>query len=136
MVLSNIQTSRIRHLVLGGLLPYLERFQDVADLDVAESFQGDPALESFGHLARVVLEPAQRCDLALVYHHTVADDPDACGPRDHAGRYVAAGYRPGLGNGERLPDLGLAQGHLAALGSEQAADALGDVVDRFVDDAG
>src|SRR5438034_1113108 len=120
--------------VLCGLLPYLERFQDVTDLDVPESLQGDPALESFSHLARVVLEPPQRCNLPLVYHHAVADDPDACGPRDHAGGHVAACHHPGLGNGERLSDLGLAQGYLAALGSEQPADALGHVVDRFVDD--
>src|SRR5205823_7026403 len=47
-------------------LPGLVDLEDVAFLDVVEAFEQDPALEAFGDLADVVLEPLQLRDRRLV----------------------------------------------------------------------
>src|SRR5439155_27262909 len=51
-----------------------EHLDDVADLDVVELLEADPALESGLHLAHVVLEAAQRPDLAFVDDDVIAQE--------------------------------------------------------------
>ena len=45
--------------VLGWLFAHLERFEEVSDLDIVESFEANPAFEPFSYLAHVLFEPAQ-----------------------------------------------------------------------------
>src|SRR5262245_46971254 len=52
-----------------------EDFDDIADLDVIELLEPDAALEPALHFADIVLEAAQRSDLALVDHDVVAQQP-------------------------------------------------------------
>ena len=58
----------------GDLLD-LVRLDDVADLDVLVPVEADAALEALLDLGDVVLEAAQRADLALVDDAVVAQQP-------------------------------------------------------------
>ena len=64
-------------------LARLEHLEHVAFAQVVEALEQDAALEPFGHLADVVLEPAQLRDGRLVDARAVAEEPDAasCGER-------------------------------------------------------
>src|SRR3954451_2014347 len=79
----------------AGLLPHLERLDDVADLDVVEVAERDAALEALADLGGVFLEPAEAGDGEVLRHHSaVAEEPrlavapDEAGP-DDAARDVA-----------------------------------------------
>ena len=52
-----------------------EHLDDVADLDVVVPLEADAALEPGLHLGHVVLEPAERSDLAFVDDDVVAQQP-------------------------------------------------------------
>src|SRR6516225_9061577 len=71
-----------------------EDLEDVAFLDVAEPLQPDAALEPFGDLADVFLEPAQRRDNALVHDDAVPDHPHFGAAGHAAGGHVTARDRP------------------------------------------
>src|SRR5262249_16327091 len=64
----------------------LEHLDHVADLDVVEFFEADAALEARLHLADVVLEAAERSDLAFVDDDVVAHEARlrVAGARDAA----------------------------------------------------
>ena len=73
-----------------------ERLDDVARLEVLEAVETDAAVEAGAHLGGVVLEAAQRSDLALVDDPAVAHQADGGGARDDAVDDVAAGDRADL----------------------------------------
>src|SRR5512140_2977116 len=83
----------------------------VADLDVVEPFEADTALETGLHLAHIVLEPAERPDLALVHDDVVADQARlrVAAARDPAVGHHAAGNRAELRDLERVAHLGDAE---------------------------
>ena len=94
----------------------------------------DAALEALRDLADVVLEAAQRAELALVDLDRVADQADLRVALDRAVGDHAAGDRADLRDGEGLAHLGLAQRLLALDRREQAGHRLLHVVERLVDD--
>src|SRR5579862_7953969 len=67
-----VGSGALRHLCDDLHALVLEHLDHVADLDVVELFEADAALESRFHFADVVLEPAQRSDLAFVNDDVVA----------------------------------------------------------------
>src|SRR5262245_4675747 len=81
-----------------------KRFDDVADLDVVVLFEADAALEPRLHLGDVVLEAAERADLAFVDDHVVAEQARlrVAGSRDAAVGHHAARDRAELRHLERL----------------------------------
>src|SRR2546425_937919 len=95
--------------------------------------EDDPALEARVHLAHVVLDPAQRGDLAVVHRRTGANQP-----RLGAAPYEAVDdHAPGdggLARGEDLAHLGVAEGGLDHLGLEHPGERLLDVLEELVDD--
>src|SRR2546428_7470366 len=85
-----------------------EHFDEIADLEVVEPLEADAALESGLDLANIVLEAAQRPDLAFVDDDVVAKQPRVRIARasdaplaDHA-----AGDGAVLRNFERIAHLG------------------------------
>src|SRR6266511_3521622 len=73
--------------------PGLVGLEHVAFLDVVEAVEEDAALEAFGDLAGVVLEPLQLRDRGLVDDRPVADDAHLCSTPDETGGDHAAGDR-------------------------------------------
>src|SRR5512141_1075866 len=94
--------------LLEGLLdlPGLEELEDVALLHVGEAVQHDAALLALVDLGDVVLEAAQRADLAGPDDGAVADQAHAGAAGDLAVGDLAAGDRSDSGGLERLLDLG------------------------------
>ena len=87
-----------------------ERFDDVADLDVVEPLEADAAFEARLHLGHVVLEAAQRADLAFVDDDVVAEQPRlrVAGAGDAAVGDHAAGNRAELRHLEGVAHFGRA----------------------------
>src|SRR5262245_49109627 len=108
--------------------------QDVADLDVVEVGDPDPALEAARHLANVVLEPPQGPDRAVVDHHLVADDADLGVARHRPLGHVAPGDDSDLRDAERVAHFHHAVHVLALLGLQHAFERLLHRLDGFVDD--
>src|SRR5688500_1359185 len=79
-----------------------EDLDRIADLDVVEVGQPDAALEARLHLAHVVLEAAQRCQLAFPDDDVVAKQARVrvAGTRDAAVGDHAAGHRADLRHAE------------------------------------
>src|SRR5208282_1113047 len=93
----------------AGLLPHLERLDDVVDTNVVVA-EADTALEALANLGRIVLEPAQRVDReAARDHHAVADQAGLAVAGDRAGADDAAGHVADSRHPEDLPDLSRAQ---------------------------
>src|SRR5207248_2787883 len=70
----------------AGLLPHLERLDEVADLDVVVVAERDAALEALADLGGVFLEPAEAGDGQVLRHHsTVAEEPRLAVAPDEAG---------------------------------------------------
>src|SRR6516225_956910 len=84
-----------------------ERLDDVADTHVVEPIEADAALEAGLHLRDVVLEAAQRADLALEDDHVVTQQARlrVARTRDPAVGDHAAGNRADLRNLEDLANL-------------------------------
>src|SRR5690349_14073545 len=118
-----------------GLLPHLERLDDVADLDVVVTTQRDTALEALTDLRRVVLEPPQRRDRRVLRRDgAVADDPGLGVAPDETGAHQAAGDDADLRGAEHLAHLRGAELHFLVLGLEQALERRLDLLDGLVDD--
>src|SRR6202158_6630743 len=85
-----------------------EHLDEVADLDVVEPLEPDPALEAGLDLAHVILEAPERSDLALVDDDVVPQQPRlrVAGARDAALADHAAGDRAELWDLEGVADLG------------------------------
>src|SRR4051794_7598196 len=119
----------------AGLLPHLERLDDVVDLDVVEATQRDTALEALADLGRIVLEPPQRLDGGVLRHHrAVADDPRLGVAPDETGADQAAGDDADLRGAEHVAHFGAAELRLLVLGLEQPLERGLDLLDGLVDD--
>src|SRR5215471_15009927 len=112
-------TFEIRDRERGGLgaengrdLLDLERLDDVSDLDVLVLLEPDAALEALLDLRHVVLEAAERSDLAFVDHAVVPQQADLGAPGDRALGDVAAGHDAELRHLERVAHLGAAASDL------------------------
>src|SRR4029078_11334613 len=97
----------------------LSRTDDDAGLHFVRAGDLNAALEPVLDLARVVLEPAQRGDLALVDLHRVASDAEVRARGQLALGHHAAGDRADLRDREGLPHLRLADADLALDRREQ-----------------
>jgi len=60
---------------LRRLFAHLERFEEVADFDVIEPFEADPAFEPFGYFANVFFKPAKGSKLPFVDDDPISNDP-------------------------------------------------------------
>ena len=87
-----------------------EDLDDVPDLDVVEAIEGDAALGARLHFTDVILEPAERGQLAVPDDGIVAQEPGlrVAAAGDAAVGNDAAGNRARLGRLENLADLRLA----------------------------
>src|SRR5690606_3870064 len=93
----------------AGLLPHLERLDDVSDPDVVVA-DADTALEALADLGRVVLEPAQGRHREVVGDDdTVADEPRLAVAHDRARADQATGDVADPRHPEDLADLGGAE---------------------------
>src|ERR671938_1995766 len=88
----------------------------VAFLDVGEVTQHDAALEAGGDFAHVVVEPAQRLDLAVVDDRPVADEAHLRAAGDATLGDVGAGDRADARGLEDLADLDVTERLLELLG--------------------
>src|SRR5487761_2325697 len=120
--------SQFRRDFLGGAA-----FDRVADLEVAEAFDANAALQAGAHFVDFVLEAAQRLGDALEQEvlaahdaHLAADDPAAA---DDAAR-----HRRTFGELEDLAHLGRADDDFAAEGLQQAGHGLLHLVNQLVND--
>src|SRR6185503_13385819 len=113
---------------------HAEDLDHVADLQVVVLLEADAALEAALHLADVVLEAAQRSDLAGEDDDVVAQQARLrlAGAGDAALGHHAAGNRPELRYLEDVADMGDADPHLLEGRIEQPGHRLlhlvGDVV--------
>src|SRR5205085_7847959 len=94
----------------------------------------DAPLEPLAHFLDVVLEAAQRCNVAVVYLAAVANHANARLSIDHAAAYRAAGNDPHARNLEQLADLGFAKHDFLLFGPQHSLECSSHVFDRFVDD--
>ena len=78
----------------------------IADLDVVVVAHADAALGSCAHFLDVVFEAAQRLELTLEYHDTVAKHADRIAAFDVAVDDHAAGNVAQFRRAEHLADLG------------------------------
>src|SRR5688500_3891386 len=132
----------ISHLALHGsrsrrrVALHLEDFDDVADLDVVVVLQADAALETVLDLADVILEAAQRADLAFVDDDVVAQQTGLrfAGARDAALGDHAAGNRADLRHLEDLAHFGGAEAHFLEGRIEHAGHRLLHLFGHVVDD--
>src|SRR5256885_12796359 len=106
----------IRRPPRSTLFPYTTLFRS----DVLEVAQHDAALEPGRDLAHVVVEAAQRLDLAGVDDGPVAHEPDLGAAADRAVRDVGAGDDADARRAEELTDFDGADGLLDLLGLEEA----------------
>src|SRR5690606_3139984 len=112
----------------------LERLDVVAHLDVVVAVDGEAALVAGRDLSDVVLEAAERADVAGVDDDAVADEADAVVPVHLPLDDVAAGDGAGLRDAERLAHLDGAEDVLLLLGREQPLERVAHLLDRVVDD--
>src|SRR5690606_30328949 len=98
----------------------LEALDLVARLEVVVGLHADAALGVDAHLVDVLLEAAQRFQLALEDDHFVAQHADRLVATDHALDDHAAGDGAELGAAEHLADLGGADDLLADLHAQDA----------------
>ena len=107
---------------------------DVADLHVVIILEGHAAFLAGHDLARVVLEPLELRQLALMDHNVVANEPDVGAALDDAVGDAAAGDVADLRDLEDFEDRGVAEHGLAQRRRKQAGHRLLHVVDQVVDD--
>src|SRR5690606_22854135 len=111
----------------------LEALDLVARLHVVVLLPADAALAAFADPVDVLLEAAQRLELAFEDHGVVAQHADRLVALDHALHDHAAGHRTELGTAEHLADLGGADDLLADLHAQDARGHLLHLVDHVVD---
>src|SRR5687767_10195249 len=113
-----------------------EDFDHVADLDVVVIRQADAALEARLHLADVVLEAAQRSDLAFVHDDVVAQQAGLrfAGACDAPFGHHAAGNGADLRHLEDLAHVGAAEAHLLERRFEKTGHAFLDLLGHVIDD--
>src|SRR5690606_25983438 len=112
----------------------LEHLDEVAFLDVVVPLEADTALEPGHHLADVVLEAAQGCDLARVDDDTVPQQPGAGATADETLEDVRTGDGTQTRYTEHGSHLGSAEHLLQLLGGELAHQELFQLVDELEDD--
>src|ERR1044072_3989775 len=117
---SNRSTATTTALDAAGDLFDLVGLDDVAVLEVLIVLQADAALVAVANLADVVLEPAERRDLAVVDDDAVAHETRPRVASDRARPDVAPRDDAELRHPEGLPDLRLAEDPLALLWFQQA----------------
>ena len=104
--------------------------------EVAVAIEHDAALDASPDLADIVLDPAQRGDLAFPDHPVAALDARRVVAQNLAVHHETASRRAALADREDLTDLGVAVDDLAEARPEQAdqrlADVFHDVVDHVV----
>src|SRR5690348_7691117 len=115
-------------------LDAFEALDLVARLDVVVLLDADAALHAVAHFVHVLLETAQRFQLALEDHHVVAQHADRLVPAHHAFDDHAAGDRAELRRAEHVAHFGGAEDVLAHFGAEQAGCDLLHLVNHVVDD--
>src|SRR5512142_1528719 len=79
------------HADFGGDLLSDERFNDVADLNIAVVLDADAAFHAITDFADILLETPQRGDLAFEDHHVVPQQPDFGIALERTVLHVAAG---------------------------------------------
>src|ERR1043166_5779758 len=115
-----------------------EDLDEIAGLQVIEALEADAALEARLHLADVVLETAQRANLAFEDDDVVAEQARGrlTGARDRSLGAHAAGNRADLRHLEHLAHFGGADAHLLERRLQEAFHAflyfLGDLVNARV----
>src|SRR5580700_3734262 len=107
----------------------------IVDAHVLVVLHADTALGAGAHLARVVLEAAQRLERAFEDHDVVAQHADRIVALHQALGHQAPGYDPELRGAEYLAYLRDAHDLLLDLRLQHAGHHLFHVVDGFVDDA-
>src|SRR5690606_6945767 len=115
-------------------LDALEALDLVARLDVVVGLHRDAALGAVAHFLDVLLEAAQRLQLALEDHRVVAQHADRAVLADHALDHDRTGDGAELGAAEHVADLGDADDLFADLHAQQAGCHLLHLVDHVVDD--
>src|SRR5690606_11393362 len=109
-------------------------FEVVADFDVVESFDGDPALVSILDLSNIVLEALERADLAVIDDHAVANDPEPVISPYATFDDIASCHGACARYFEYLADLGRADRHLLLLRRQEAFQRIAHVFDGVIDD--
>src|SRR5690606_41965876 len=115
-------------------LDALEALDLVARLDVVVLLHANAALGAVAHFVHVLLEAAQRFQLALEDDRVVAQDADRLVPLDHTLHHHAAGDGAELGAAEDVADLGGTDDLLADLHAQQAGSNLLHLVDHVISD--
>src|SRR6266542_3036085 len=111
-----------------------EGFDDVADLVIVETFDGDTAFVSLLHFADVFFESAQAADVAFEEDHVVADQAGMRRAFDRPVRYHAAGDGADLRHADDVADFGLADDGLFGRGLHQPEHRVADLFFHFIDD--
>src|SRR3546814_450188 len=111
----------------------LEAFDLVARLDVVVLLHADAAFGVDPDLVNVLLEAAQRFQLALEDHGVVAQHADRLVAPDHALHDHAAGHGAELGTAEYVADLGRADDLFTDLHAQDARRDLLHLVDHVVE---
>src|ERR1044071_9702892 len=106
----------------------------VADFHVVEVFQTDAALETFAHFGNVILEPAQRSDVAFPAHHAIANDSRSRVAADGTVDHHAARNGSGPRHAENFAHRGLAENPLLLDGFEHADHGRANFFLDLVDD--
>src|SRR5688500_3488249 len=122
------RSQRARDLLLPVALEHIPNLQIVEVLDP------DAALEPFAHFLDVVLEAAQRGDVAVVDLDGVANHPHAALAIYYAAANRAAGNDAHLRNLEQLAHFSLAEHDFALFGPEHSFESGPDVFHRLIDD--
>src|SRR3546814_224336 len=129
----------LRWVTLQGPLAFLdfERFEEIARLDVGEVLgEGHAAFEPGPNLGDVVLEPAQRRDLALIDDDILARDARLQRLAEHALGHQQPGRLAVLAGREHLADFGAADDILdhqrSKLARHRRLHRVGEVVDDIV----
>src|SRR5262245_10251422 len=107
-----------------------EGFDDVADLVIVETFDGDTAFVSLLHFADVFFEAAEAADVAFEDDYVVADQAGMRRAFDRPVRHHAAGDGADL----RHADFGLADDGLFGRGLHQPEHRVADLFFHFIDD--
>ena len=107
----------------------------ITDLEVLEVGEADAALLLTRHFLDLVLEVAERLDLALPDLRLVAEDPVLLLRDERAVEHLGARDLAELADIVDRLDLGMALDDLLVLRRQQIEHAVLDVVQEFVDDA-
>src|SRR5690606_24092153 len=111
-----------------------EHLDEVSFLDVVVPLEADTALEPGDHLADIVLEAAQGCELARVDDDTVPQQPGAGAAADDTLADVRTGDGAQTGHTDHGSHLRSAEHLLQLLGGELADQELFQLVEELVDD--